>query len=171
MQGIKGHISMETAHITFGYPFGSNRCIRREWIETATKGAKKHEQRSMEQTAAKPWIFEYTRRWNEDQTAANQWALDEMNAGRVPFNNPHASQYSNVIVMYLEPLDDNSGREGIKYDRLTYYSKPEHFAEFRAKWTEYLNEDQSKLITMTEIVCRRYNGGEWAKWDEANPKT
>jgi hypothetical protein len=58
---LSGHVSPETAYVIQDYPYGRTlRCKKRVWIETATKGAKKHQCRMVYQTTnpkqhGEPW--------------------------------------------------------------------------------------------------------------------
>lgn len=63
---LAGHVSSDTAHLTFAYPFGRTRCIRREWIEQATSSAR-GQSRFVTQTTVKAFNVAYT-----DWSAANR---------------------------------------------------------------------------------------------------
>jgi hypothetical protein len=50
---ITGHNSPDTVHLTFAYPFGRTRCLRRKWIEHATSGLARDQSRFVTQTTMK----------------------------------------------------------------------------------------------------------------------
>jgi hypothetical protein len=80
-QVLTGHNSPETAFIQDDYPYGrSLRCKRRVWVETATKGAKKGQQRFVAQTT-------------NPRRAVESW------------NKPKGSTYSDIIILYLDSKD------------------------------------------------------------------
>lgn len=73
---LGGYDSEANSYQQDDYPYGRHRTLRRVWVETATKGSKKGQQRFMAQTK-NPKTF----RWNK----------------------PKASTYSHIIVIYLDP--------------------------------------------------------------------
>lgn len=74
---MKEFNSFENAHVTEDYPYSfSLRCKRKEWVETATKGAKKGQQRFVTCTQNPK-----TMRWN----------------------NPKPSTYALFVVMKIDP--------------------------------------------------------------------
>ena len=75
---LHGHTSPETAFLVADYPYGFRlRCKIRYWIETATKGEKKGQQRFMSQTT-------------NPKIPGEHW------------NKPKGSTYSHIAVMYLD---------------------------------------------------------------------
>jgi hypothetical protein len=74
---IHGHTSPETAYVVENYPYGGLRCRKRYWVETATKGAKKGEQRLVTQTT------------------------NPKKAGEV-WNKPHPGGYSMFVLLYMD---------------------------------------------------------------------
>jgi hypothetical protein len=72
---LTGHEDEGSSFEQDGYPYGRQTTLRRVWVETATKGAKKAQQRFMAQTQ-NPKTF----RWNK----------------------PKASTYSDIIILYLD---------------------------------------------------------------------
>jgi len=82
---LSGHTSAETAHVIEDWPYGRHRTQNRFWVETATKGAKKHQQRVVNQT-----LNPKTGRWNK----------------------PKRGTYSHVVVMFID--HDNSDHIGFK---------------------------------------------------------
>lgn len=131
---LSGHTSAESAHITYAYPFGRTRCLRREWVEQAEKGAMKGQSRFVTQTTTKAFNSQYTDRIQRDGIEmANAWAdtmLRSPNA--VAWNKPNASTYAPVVVMVSAPLPDGSGRIGIDYRSLQEYPSLETLNAFRA---------------------------------------
>ena len=82
MRVLKGHTSPETAFVVADWPYGRTlRCKKRFWIETATSGAKKGQQRVVSQTT------------------------NPKRAGEV-WNAPKASTYDAVAILFL----DDEGR-------------------------------------------------------------
>jgi len=75
---LTGHINEETAFVQDGYPYGRHRTQRRVWVETASKGSKKDQQRFMAQTCNPK-----TGKWNK----------------------PKGSTYSHILVIYLDSKD------------------------------------------------------------------
>jgi hypothetical protein len=79
---LHGHTSQNTAYLIADYPYGRQlRCQMRVWIEQAAKGAAKGQYRVMRQTD------------NPKITLAG---------GGHPWNKPHASTYSDWLVLYLD---------------------------------------------------------------------
>lgn len=77
---LHGHTNSESGYVKDDYPYGSLRCTIRFWIETATKGKAKGQQRFGRQTT------------NPKQP------------GQV-WNKPHYSTYSQLAVLYLDEQD------------------------------------------------------------------
>lgn len=78
IQILTGHTSFQTAHITPDYPYGFKlRCKRAIWIETATKGSGKGQQRIMTATT--------------NPKRGDIW------------NKPKASTYSLFKILYIDP--------------------------------------------------------------------
>lgn len=76
---LHGHTSPETAYVVENYPSGGLRCKKRYWVETATRGAKKGDQRLMQQTT-------------DPKKAGEFW------------NNAHPSNYSMMVVLYNDGI-------------------------------------------------------------------
>lgn len=169
MRVLHGHTSPETAHLTFAYPFGSNRCVRREWIEHGTKGAGKGQYRFVYQTTDRPFNYAYTERIERDgQEAADAWATTEILAGRVHMNAPKAGTYSVLLIMIEEPLEDGSGRLGIKNDGLGLGAGADSFERFRALYGKHLDETETKRVNALESLSRRMSPIHWAEHDAKN---
>lgn len=163
------HISAETAHVTFDYPFGSRiRCVRREWVERATKGAGRGQQRFVTQTTVKAFNVAYTAKIDaEDQAAADAWAQELIAAGRVAWNKPSASIFSTMVVMLQQPLDDGSGRLTTTYVSFRLGSGPDRLHEFRMIVGNQLDEAQQKRLGVLEQIDRKLNPTSWAEYDQA----
>ena len=58
---VAGHVSPDSAHLTFAYPFGRTHCIRREWMEQATSGSARGQSRFVTQTTVKAFNVAYHR--------------------------------------------------------------------------------------------------------------
>jgi hypothetical protein len=91
---LYGHTTPETAYVVESYPYGSLRCQKRFWTETAAKGAKKGQQRMVGQT---------TNPKNDDR-----------------WNKPHPGQYAPMIFMYRDEKEhvhaDHVSEYGIRPD-------------------------------------------------------
>ena len=75
---LTGHDGFDSAFIQDDYPYGRQlRCKRAAWVETATKGAKKGEQR-------------FVTRTTNPRRAIETW------------NKPKPSIYSSIIMLYLD---------------------------------------------------------------------
>ena len=131
---LNGHHSAETAHLTYSYPFGRTRCLRREWIEQGIKGPAKGRSRFVTQTTDKAFNIAYTDRIKRDGIeAANAWATTQLAIpGAVRWNNPHGSTYAPIVVMVSSPLSDGSGRIGIDFRTLNEYPSLQTLNAFRA---------------------------------------
>ncbi|MGN2642303.1 hypothetical protein ACTD5D_40270 [Nocardia takedensis] len=77
---LRGHTDAESAVVIADYPYGQQRCQIRYWVETATKGAKKGQQRLVHQTE-----HPRTKRWNNPKLGG--YVLFEMFL--VEFENGH----------------------------------------------------------------------------------
>ena len=78
---LTGHTDFESAFVQGDYPYGCRlRCKRAVWVETASKGAKKGQQRFMARTT-------------NPRRAIETW------------NKPKASTYSDIIVLYLDSAE------------------------------------------------------------------
>jgi hypothetical protein len=92
---LHGHVSQDTAYLIADYPYGRQlRCQMRVWIEQAAKGAAKGQYRVMRQTS------------NPKVTRPD---------GSHPWNKPHASTYSDWLVLYLDGIDhDGAGTQHVE---------------------------------------------------------
>lgn len=80
VQILTGHVDQESAYLVDDYPYGRElRCKIRYWIETATKGAKKGQQRFVRQTT-------------NPKKAGDPW------------NKPHPGQYDLMVFLYLDDI-------------------------------------------------------------------
>lgn len=166
MRVLHGHTSPQTAHLTFAYPFGSNKCVRREWIEYGTKGAGKGQYRFVYQTTDRTFNYAYTEIIGiRGQEAADAWATEEILAGRVHMNAPKAGTYNMLLIMIEEPLEDGSGRLGVKNDGLGLGAGAESFERFRATYGEHLDEAENKRVNALESLSRRMSPNHWAEYE------
>lgn len=158
-------VSPETAHVSFAYPFGGTRCLKRDWIETGTKGAGKNQQRHVSQTTHKSFNYAYTDRIEKDGLeAANAWAEEQLKTGRVLWNKEKAGVYHLMIVIFLQDLGDGTGRLGVENDAIGHYVGPEKLDAFKKRYTG-LNEEQTERLAMIEKAARKVNAKEWAEFD------
>ena len=77
---LHGHTDPDSAYVVPDYPYGSLRCTIRFWIETATTGRAKGQQRFVRQTT--------------NPKKPNH-----------PWNKPHPSTYAGMAVLYLDGKD------------------------------------------------------------------
>lgn len=78
---LSGYIDQDTAYLVDDYPYGYTlRCKIRYWVETATRGAAKGQQRFVSQTT------------------------NPKRPGE-PWNKPKASTYASLVVMYLDEVE------------------------------------------------------------------
>lgn len=159
---LTGHRSEDTAHITYAYPYGRTRCLRREWVEQADKGPAKDRSRFVTQTTTTRFNIAYTDRINRDGLeAANAWAATQLAIpGLVQWNKPSPSTYSAVVVMVAAPLDDGSGRIGTHYCCLHEYPSLTTLNEFRdvlANGNPAFNEREQRIF---DRIVRRTEAAE-----------
>jgi hypothetical protein len=78
---LDGHVSPDTAYLVEDYPYGRRlRCKKRYWVETATVGEKRGEQRIVSQTT-------------NPKVAGEPW------------NKPHRGTYSMIQALFLDDND------------------------------------------------------------------
>ena len=164
---LNRHNSVDTAHITFDYPFGrSVRCVRREWIERAEKGSARGQYRFVTQTTAKPFNIEYTQ-WIRERGVvfANMHAVDFVQSGKMRWNAPKASVYMDFMVMVEAPLDDGSGRIGVSHIGLSGYAGPTRIQNFKNAMRGQLTPEQAAQLDMLERIGRKVDQSSWAAYD------
>jgi hypothetical protein len=137
VQVLNGHTNAETAYLVPDYPYGYKlRCQIRYWIETAEKGSAKGHQR---------WVSQTT---NPKRPGA-------------PWNNPKASTYSPITVMYL---DENSH---VHSYGIPFWVTGEVDTRVRAMGIyDDMAEDQRKRYDVLLAFSRKTNANTWAAWDE-----
>ena len=162
---IQGCTSPETGHLSVAYPFGrSIRCIRREWIEKAEKGANKGLYRFVTQTTTKPFNIVYTSMIErEGQEAADTWARAEIAAGRASWNATKPSTYNHLSVMVEAPLEDGSGRIGVDRAGLHLYCGPQRLTAFKRDTDGQLNDEQRARLALLEEIDRKASPTSWAR--------
>jgi hypothetical protein len=168
---LHGHTSPESAHLTFVYPFGHTKCVRREWIERAVKGAQKGHYRFVTQTTVRSFNYSYTDLLDADgQEAANAWAEREIaaSANGALWNAPKPGTYVFYAVMIQEPLPDGSGRLGTSYLALHPYDGPDRLVAFKSWVSAQLDPAERALLERIESSSRRANAAAWAKADAAS---
>jgi len=161
--------SIDNAHITFAYPFGSNRCVRREWIEQGLKGAGKGQYRFGYQTTDRQFNYAYTERIERDgQEVADKWALGCVGTSAIRWNAPKYGTYHALAVMIEMPLEDGSGRIGVSHLVLNQHNGPEQVAAFNARVGDQLDDRQRKTANFVERVSRHFSPNHWAEFDAKN---
>lgn len=162
---LHGHTTAETAHVTFAYPFGSNRCLRREWLEYSTKGGGKDQFRFVYQTTDRPFNYAYTEQIETNgQAAADAWALERVASAR--WNAPKMGIYTPLALLIERPLEDQSGRLGVTHVGLSLYGGPKEYDEFRSAYGAQMDEFQTNRLDSLEKMSRRYNPRMWAEYDQ-----
>jgi hypothetical protein len=152
MNVLHGHDTPDTGHLTFCYPFGRTvKCVRREWIESADKGAKRGQQRFVTQTTHPTFNGQYSARIEADgQEAADSWARAQVRAGAVRWNKPNAGTYSILVVMVERPLDDGTGRVGVDHVALSPYAGVQQIKTFKDEVDEHLDDAQRLRLAPIE---------------------
>lgn len=126
---LTGHVSPETAYVVDDYPYGRVlRCKIRYWIETATKGAKKDQQRFVSQTT------------------------NPKKAGE-PWNKPHPGTYASLQVLYLDE-DDHVQH----WDAGLYFDPVDHARARLMDLPAQLTEDDRRVYEFLLKTSRRYPG-------------
>ncbi len=161
---LAGHVSAATAYITYAYPFGSNRCLMRTWVDTADKGAKKGQQRVTRQTTGHSFNYDYTDKIKTiGEEAANAWALGEVQGGRVRWNAEKGSTYQAAIGLQLVDLGDGTGRQSVQAVGLSLSNAgPKSIASFRNTFEGLLTAEDESRLKAIEAFSRRYNPSMWA---------
>jgi hypothetical protein len=156
MTVLHGHDTPETAHLTFRYPFGRTvKCVRREWIETADKGAKRGQQRFVTQTTHPSFNAQYTSLIeSEGQERADGWAIEQIAAGTVRWNKPSAGTYCGLAVIVERPLDDGTDRLGIDHVALSPYAWLEQVTTFKERVGSQLDETEAARLVPLERYAR-----------------
>jgi hypothetical protein len=128
---LKGHISPETAHLSFGYPYDrKTRCVRREYVERPERGSNAGQERYVTQTTHPSFNDVYSAFIvRSGREAADAWAREQIEADRVLWNAPKNSTYSPVVVIAEKPLPDGSGRVGVEPVRVSPYASVEAIRE------------------------------------------
>lgn len=162
---LHGHHSPETAHLTFAYPFGRTRCVRREWLERALKGQAQGHFRFVTQTTTREFNYEYTRlieTFGED--AANEWAREIVAKNDASlWNAPKPSTYHAYAIMVQEPLPDGTGRLSTTYRTLRAYDRAEDILSFKALVYDQLDDGQRKFVDAIEGYSRRNDPAQWER--------
>lgn len=167
---VNGCTTPETAHLSFAYPYGRHRCIRREWVER--KGNNKVQFRFVTQTTDSRFNATYTERLNRDGAdAANEWARAEIEAQRVHWNAPKPSTYAQIVVMVENPLNDGTGRVGVDYLSYSALSGPERLMRIRNSTAGQLDAEQNALLNAFEALDRKVNRTSWQRYEESQTST
>lgn len=113
---LSGHTSPDNAYVIADYPYGSLRCKKRVWIETATKGAKKGLMRVVSQTTNPKKPGEY---WNK----------------------PKAGTYNRYALLYLE-----SDTGHLKWDGLDELAWSQHISDFKTRWYDLMPSEEKEVF-------------------------
>ena len=134
---LHGHVSPETGYLVPDYPYGYTlRCQIRYWIDTATKGAKRGQQRFASQTT-------------------NPKRADE------PWNTPKRGTYSLMEWMYLDD-DDHVQHLGIS----EFGVSPSLDACIRLSGIDDQMTDQERANYTALLTVARSYQPPWQEWDE-----
>jgi hypothetical protein len=132
---INGHTSAETAYLVPDYPYGRLRCKIRYWVETATKGSGKGEQR---------WVSQTT----NPKVPGEVW------------NKPKASTYSALVAMYLDEKDHVQAHHVPFWITGEVDTRTRAMGVY-----DDFTEDQRKKYDALLSYSRRVNPTTWAEWD------
>lgn len=146
---LHGHTSQDTAYLIADYPYGRQlRCQMRVWIEQAAKGAAKGQYRTMRQTD------------NPKRTLAD---------GSHPWKKPHASTYSDWLVLYLDGIDhDGAGTQHVEVHggSMTGGLSGAQDAEMRLDGTyDQLTDSERRVYDFMVKVGQLHD--RWADWSAA----
>lgn len=130
-QILSGHTSFESAFLVEDYPYGRTlRCKRKCWIETASKGSKIGQMRLVTCTT-------------NPKIAGEIW------------NKPHAGQYSDFLIMYLDAQTGYIETDAVNINSLSRVEK------FKAQWYEMLTPEQRTCFDKVETRARQLNLLSW----------
>ncbi len=133
---LTGHVDQETARLVDDYPYGRTlRCSIRYWVETASKGAKKGQQRVVSQTT-------------------NPKAAGE------PWNKPHPGQYSRMAFLYVENDTGYIMWTGVSELGVT----PESDARLRLMGVYQQMSDEQRSLYDTLVATSRRYADPWDDW-------
>ena len=130
-QVLSKHNSFESAFLVEDYPYGRTlRCQRKCWIETASKGAKIGQMRFVSCTT-------------NPKSPGKTW------------NKPHAGQYIDFLIMYLDAETGYVQTAGVDISSLSGIEK------FKAQWYEILVPEQRTCFDIVEQRARQLNSITW----------
>ncbi|MEV6851990.1 hypothetical protein [Actinoplanes sp. NPDC051411] len=134
---LNGHTSPDTAYQVDDYPYSFHlRCKIRYWVETATKGSKKGQQRFMSQTT-------------------------DARRGNTTWNKPKGSTYDLLTVIYLDG-QDHVQHDGVSELGIT----PERDALWRLNGIyEQLADQQLRRYDALRGLARRRYAEPWEKFE------
>ncbi|CAK9251245.1 unnamed protein product [Sphagnum jensenii] len=115
----------------------------------------------MSQTANKPWLYEYTKRIEENGlAAANMWATEEVSAKRVPWCAPTASTYDYLRV--IAQVNDETVPNGLKIEHfgLNPYSAGWWY-NFTDTVGDKLDADQRLKMERIGRMIRNSSPNDW----------
>lgn len=136
LEVIRGHVSPETAYVVEDYPYGRQlRCKIRYWVETATKGAKKGQQRFMSQTT-------------------------NPKAGGEVWNKPKGGTYSPLVVM----VKDQRGHVYYRSLHWSPWPDHLAKLISEKVWAQ-LDEDERRRADALLGESRRLSPKAWAEWE------
>lgn len=136
---LNGHTNPDTAYLVDDYPYGSLRCKRRTWVETATKGKAKGQQRFVAQTT------------------------DPRRLGEV-WNKPHAWQYHSFVAMFLDEQDHVSYWS----DGLWVTPAGDARMRLMGIYDQLTDEDRARYDLQVKLSQRPgIAATSWRAWEEA----
>lgn len=138
---LNGHVSPETAYIIESYPYGRLRCQMKCWVETATKGAKKGEQRYVTQTS-------------------------NPKRDNLVWNKPHFGTYSTMIIMYKNTDNDHIKIAGIH----SYGDGAERFFVNQYEFFNQLDSAGQVRFNEAKNLSQAVNRTSWKEWEERYSK-
>lgn len=133
---LTGHVDEDTAYVVNDYPYGGLTCTMRYWIETRKTGSSAGDQRMMRQS-------------NNPRRAGHPW------------NKPHKSTYSSIMVLYLDEQLHVHGRGIPLWITGSEDTRNRHMGLYDA-----LDETQRKRYDANLLVSKRVNPRTWQEWAE-----
>lgn len=165
-QILHNYTSAEVSFIQYDYPFGFNlRCLRRVWLEQATKGAKRGEWRFAAQTTERKWNHLYT------EIGAPK-GKDFLSRTTIPFpvwNKLKYSTYEQFALLYLDYWKtDEQGAPWIQHAGIGYYAGPDAFYLFYDQWWSQMTEEERQQFL--KLIKRSVRGNGPVYWAEKEDK-
>lgn len=157
--------SFENAYQVEKYPFGYEaKCRIRYWIETATKGSRKGQQRFCSCTTHITFNKVYTDLLESTDPEDQKKALELKS---FKWNKPKCSTYHDLVIMTKDPQTGHVNNHSIYRN-----ASPAAFAGFKSAFYQQLNSVDRAKYDQLEIYSRKPGvaAQSWAEWDAAHPE-